>query len=203
MSRKDEAELDEIACDGATPHADAIRALLSLHGGAEALDAGARLLASTPAADAVARLRELFSAAVARGLGAHLQLDLGEVRGFAYYTGPIFHLYAPGPGEAIGSGGRYDDLLARFGAPMPAVGFALDLDRLSSALRAAGAIANGAQRVVVVGAANDPRVAELRARGVAAVAVEGAPNAMAYARAWGFTHVLEERLLEVKGSGTE
>ena len=50
---------------------------------------------------------------------------LGEVRGFAYYTGAIFHLLAEGPGEPIGSGGRYDDL-GWFGAPMPAAGFALD-----------------------------------------------------------------------------
>jgi hypothetical protein len=83
---------------------------------------------------------------------------------------------------------------------MPAVGFALDLDRVSVALRAAGASPIAPQRVVVVGVPDDPRIAELRARGVAAVAVEDSARAMAYARAWGFTHVLEERLLEVKGS---
>ena len=189
MSRKDEAELAELL---GLAHVDALRALLALQGGPEVLAEGAKLLASTPAAAALARLRTLYDRAAARGLGAHLQLDLGEVRGFAYYTGPIFHLYAPGPGEAIGSGGRYDDLLARFGAPMPAVGFALDLDRVVVALRAAGAAPAPPERVVVVGAPDDPRVAELRARGVAAVAFADAQGAHAYARAWGFTRVLDD-----------
>jgi ATP phosphoribosyltransferase regulatory subunit len=47
----------------------------------------------------------------------------------------IFSIYADGPGEPIGGGGRYDGLLARFGSPMPAVGFGVDLDALEWALR--------------------------------------------------------------------
>jgi ATP phosphoribosyltransferase regulatory subunit len=140
----------------------------------------------------VARRLGIFDAAVARGLGAHVQADLGEVRGFAYYTGPIFHAYAAGTGDAVLSGGRYDELLARFGCPMPAAGFAVDLDRLTEARRAAGVPAERETRVVVVGNDDDPRVAELRGRGVVAVAFAGSPEAArAYARAWGFTHVME------------
>jgi hypothetical protein len=45
--------------------------------------------------------------------------------------------------------------------------------------------------VVVVGEANDARVDTLRASGIAAVAVAGKEAALAYARAWGFTHVAE------------
>jgi ATP phosphoribosyltransferase regulatory subunit len=140
----------------------------------------------------VARLLAIFDAAVARGLGANVRADLGEVRGFAYYTGPIFHAYAAGTGDAVLSGGRYDELLARFGCPMPAAGFAVDLDRLTEARRAAGTPAEGEMRVVVLGDDEDPRVAELRGRGVVAVAFAGSPDAArAYARAWGFTHVME------------
>jgi ATP phosphoribosyltransferase regulatory subunit len=124
--------------------------------------------------------------------------DLGAVRGFAYYTGTIFHVYAPGTGDAVASGGRYDELLARFDRPMPAAGFALDLDRLTEALHDArsGArpLADGAPRVVVVGSSDDPRVVDLRARGVVAVAAgvgTGRAEALAWARAWGFSHVLE------------
>ena len=76
--------------------------------------------------------------------------DLGEVRGFAYYTGTIFHVYAPGTGDAVGSGGRYDELLARFDRPMPAAGFAIDLDRLTEALRGAKDLEDSRIRVVVV-----------------------------------------------------
>ena len=48
--------------------------------------------------------------------------DLGEVRGLDYYTGIQFELFTAGAGRAAGAGGRYDDLMGRFGAPMPAVG---------------------------------------------------------------------------------
>jgi ATP phosphoribosyltransferase regulatory subunit len=62
---------------------------------------------------------------------AHLVYDLGEVRGLDYYTGIHFELYVAGAGRAAGAGGRYDDLMARFGRPMPAVGVSLDLDTIA------------------------------------------------------------------------
>ncbi len=46
----------------------------------------------------------------------------------------MFEVYAPGQGHAIGGGGRYDDLLGTFGRPLPAVGFALDVDALHTAM---------------------------------------------------------------------
>ncbi len=183
LARKDETEVDD----------PTLRALLALHGGRDALVEGARLLARTPAAGAASALLSLFDAAVARGLGDCLQADLGEVRGFAYYTGAIFHAYAPGTSDAALSGGRYDELLSRFGAPMPAAGLALDLDRVLEARRAAGVSEPGPRRLVVVGPADDPRVAALRAQGVCAVAVSGRAEARVYARAWGFTEV-QDRL---------
>jgi ATP phosphoribosyltransferase regulatory subunit len=60
--------------------------------------------------------------------------DLGLVRSIGYYTGAVFQVYDPAHGVPIGSGGRYDDLLGRFGKPRPAVGFALNVERLHIAL---------------------------------------------------------------------
>ncbi len=60
--------------------------------------------------------------------------DLGLVRNIGYYTGAVFQVYDPAHGVPIGSGGRYDDLLGRFGKPRPAVGFALNVERLHIAL---------------------------------------------------------------------
>jgi ATP phosphoribosyltransferase regulatory subunit len=60
--------------------------------------------------------------------------DLGLVRSLGYYTGAIFEVYDPALGVRIGGGGRYDDLLGRFGRPLPAVGFALTAERLHIAL---------------------------------------------------------------------
>jgi ATP phosphoribosyltransferase regulatory subunit len=164
LAKKDEAELFERASAAGLEHTSALCDLVRLHGGRDAITEGWRLLARTPAAPAAARLLELFDAACARGLEPHLTADLAEVRGFAYYTGTIFHIYAPGPGEAIGAGGRYDELLARFGAPMPSVGFALDLDSLSWALRAANVPLAEDARVIVVGKDDDARVGGGRPR---------------------------------------
>jgi ATP phosphoribosyltransferase regulatory subunit len=150
------------------------------------------LLAGTGAEAPAKRLLALYDAATRRGLAHVLSADPGEVRGFAYYTGPIFSIYAEGPGEAIGGGGRYDELLARFGAPMPAAGLGIDLDALAWARRAAGHAPASADGVVVVGAPDDPRVAELRARGVTAVAIADAAAARAYAASWSFAYVWED-----------
>ena len=61
-------------------------------------------------------------------------VDLGLVRNIGYYTGAVFEIYDPAVGVPIGGGGRYDDLLGRFGRSLPAVGFALGVDRLHVAL---------------------------------------------------------------------
>ncbi len=60
--------------------------------------------------------------------------DFGLVRSIGYYTGAVFQVYDPAYGVPLGSGGRYDELLARFGRPLPAVGFALSVERLHIAL---------------------------------------------------------------------
>lgn len=187
LARKDEARLVESARD--LPARAALLTLPRLHGGRDALVEATKALAATAAKAPAERLLALFDAASARGLAAHLTADAGEVRGFAYYTGTIFSIYAEGPGEAVGAGGRYDELLSRFGAPMPAVGFGLDLDALTAARAAAkvrGATRHG---VVVVGAGVDARLAALRAGGIAATSATDRAAALAYARSWGFALV--------------
>ena len=99
-----------------------------LRGGPEVL-AGAE----GPLADAVTGLcgvHELLAPEVA----ARVIFDLGLVRDLGYYTGAVFDVYDPALGAPLGGGGRYDDLLGRFGRPLPAVGFALTIDRLHIAL---------------------------------------------------------------------
>ena len=75
-------------------------------------------------------VRELLAPHVAE----RLIFDLGLLRDLDYYTGAVFEVYDPAVGEPIGGGGRYDDLLGRFGRPLPAVGFALNVERLHGAL---------------------------------------------------------------------
>jgi ATP phosphoribosyltransferase regulatory subunit len=191
ISRKDDAEIAQ-ACDAeGSSQSDALRALPWLNGGRDALVEGVGRLAKTPAAAPAVRLLALFDAATARGFGDHVTGDLGEVRGFAYYTGTVLHAYAAGTGDAIVSGGRYDELLGRFGWDLPAAGFAIDLDRAAEALRAAGVTGRSPPRAVVIGPADDRRLVDLRERGIAAVSQSERTGALAWARAWGFTHVLD------------
>lgn len=63
--------------------------------------------------------------------------DLGLVRELGYYTGAIFEVYDEALGVPLGGGGRYDELLGRFGRPLPAVGWALEVERVHEARRAA------------------------------------------------------------------
>jgi ATP phosphoribosyltransferase regulatory subunit len=86
-----------------------------------------------PVEEAVTGMRavhELLEPSVAN----RVIFDLGLVRSLGYYTGAVFQVYDPAYGVPIGSGGRYDELLARFGTPRPAVGFALNVERLHIAL---------------------------------------------------------------------
>ena len=82
---------------------------------------------------AVSGMRELH-ALLAPAVAERVIFDLGLVRSLGYYTGAVFQVYDPAHGVPIGSGGRYDELLGRFGRPLPAVGFALNVERLHIAL---------------------------------------------------------------------
>jgi ATP phosphoribosyltransferase regulatory subunit len=67
------------------------------------------------------------------GVGERVIFDLGLTRSLGYYTGAVFEVYDAGLGTPIGGGGRYDDLLGRFGRELPACGWALDVERLHAA----------------------------------------------------------------------
>ncbi|MFQ5586172.1 MAG: ATP phosphoribosyltransferase regulatory subunit [Thermodesulfobacteriota bacterium] len=69
-----------------------------------------------------------------QGYKKHITVDLGEVRGFDYYTGIIFEAFAHGAGKAILTGGRYDTLMAQYDYPCSAIGFAFDMEQLVTAL---------------------------------------------------------------------
>jgi ATP phosphoribosyltransferase regulatory subunit len=96
-----------------------------LRGGAEVLDA--------VDGQVVQGLRELV-ANLEPAVAGRVIFDLGLSRGLGYYTGAVFDVLDPALGQPIGGGGRYDELLGRFGRPLPAVGFALGVDRLHLAL---------------------------------------------------------------------
>jgi ATP phosphoribosyltransferase regulatory subunit len=118
---------------------EAIERLTAFAGGPEViLDAERALGVSASATAAIVELRAVVEALDEAGLGDRIAVDLGEVRGPDYYTGLVFRAFAPGLGFEIGGGGRYNGLLARFGRPLPAVGFMLGLDRVAVLLERQG-----------------------------------------------------------------
>jgi ATP phosphoribosyltransferase regulatory subunit len=107
-------------------------ALPQLRGGPEVLDRAIEL-GGDDVRQATQRLRDVADGVKERALGDRVIFDLGLVRDLGYYTGAIFEVYDPALGHVIGAGGRYDDLIGRFGDPRPACGFALFVERLHHA----------------------------------------------------------------------
>jgi ATP phosphoribosyltransferase regulatory subunit len=97
-------------------------------GGPDVLAASASAVA-----DAAANMRQVHEL-LAPNVAERVIFDLGLVRSIGYYTGAVFEVYDPALGSPIGGGGRYDELLGRFGRSLPAVGFALGVERLHIAL---------------------------------------------------------------------
>ncbi|HLL86272.1 MAG TPA: ATP phosphoribosyltransferase regulatory subunit [Thermoleophilaceae bacterium] len=116
-----ELGLSEAACE-------LLVTLPSLRGGPEVLEG-----VDGPVGRAVEGLRALHELLAERGAAERVILDLGLVRELGYYTGAVFEVYDPAVGYAIGGGGRYDELLGRFGTPLPACGIALDIGRVHAA----------------------------------------------------------------------
>ena len=123
-----EAEVDTV--EGLEAHGrETLLRLPGMRGGAEVLDE-ARELGGTAVERAAQRLQATYDALVERGVAGRVQLDLGLLRDLGYYTGAIVEVYDPALGHILGGGGRYDDLLGRFGRPLPAAGFGLYVERL-------------------------------------------------------------------------
>ena len=104
--------------------------------GAAALRALAAEANMTPAlAPALDQFESRTGFLEARGVDVkRVRFSTAFGRGFDYYTGLVFELTDPErTGDPLVAGGRYDELLARLGAtgPIPAVGFAIWIERLA------------------------------------------------------------------------
>ncbi len=75
------------------------------------------------------KLDRLVNALRARGLAEFVQIDLGIVRGLAYYSGVVFEAFDRGGKlRALAGGGRYDNLIGQLSdgsVSLPAIGFAM------------------------------------------------------------------------------
>lgn len=100
-----------------------------LSGSASTLEKAREAFEQAPA-EVFAALDELQAVAEIinqRYTEAQLYFDLSELRGYQYLTGMVFAAFAPGVGNAIARGGRYDHIGEVFGRARSATGFAAEL----------------------------------------------------------------------------
>jgi len=144
-------------------------ALVTLWGPAEPTLARAKALPWPADVQAVLAQLERVLAAFAELVdppAPALSIDLGDVRGFDYYTGVRFAGYATGAPDAVLRGGRYDALLGRYGRSERATGFAIDLELVA---QAHAEPVPTARAVAISGPGAAALARELRARGIRTV----------------------------------
>jgi ATP phosphoribosyltransferase regulatory subunit len=156
-ARKDLPRLEEILLQERVSKRSARRILdaLELCGTADVLVKG-RILAKgeKPLLQALDRLASVYGILCASGFKDLLLLDLGEFRGFDYYDGVVFDVFADGIEMELGGGGRYNHLIGRFGRDLPSTGFGLNVDRLFRRLNLSGGMKPLDSKILVIGPMN-------------------------------------------------
>ena len=109
-----------------------------LRGGTEALDV-VRPLCVTPISQvALDRLERVMQRATELGIQGRINVDFALLRDLEYYTGFVFEGYVEEIGFSLCGGGRYDNLLPRFGYDVPAIGWMGGIERILIALERRG-----------------------------------------------------------------
>lgn len=181
LQRKSLPDLQLALADVDAASAELIMALIHLHGDSDVLQR-ARALFEKRVPSALVAINSLEEAAAKMQRGDEtlkVYFDLAELRGYHYHTGLVFAAYAPGSGQALANGGRYNDVGKVFGRARPATGFNTDLKALMNLLAVAGHEAEDA-----ISAPDDmsvalaEKVATLRASGEIVICqLSGAPSA--------------------------
>jgi ATP phosphoribosyltransferase regulatory subunit len=127
LAAKDASELTQLVRGFPQATRQGLLALVQLYGDAKVLLEAEKVLPPLPAIrESLSNLKWLASHLD----GAGVTFDLADLRGYAYYSGARFAIYAQGASDALVRGGRYDEVGAVFGRNRPAVGFSLDLKSL-------------------------------------------------------------------------
>jgi ATP phosphoribosyltransferase regulatory subunit len=131
LASKDRSELAGLTRDFPAASRQALLALVELYGDASVLTQAHSSLAAFPSVgQALSSLKWLAGHLE----GVAVSYDLADMRGYGYYSGARFCIYAPGANDALVRGGRYDQVGAVFGRNRPAAGFSLDVKALVGAI---------------------------------------------------------------------
>ena len=134
--------LDHFIIENVSEHSSssvrAIKELPKLFGNIEIIDRALKLTNNVNAIKALKNIIDVYKLIEKAGLEAYVTFDLGMVQHMDYYSGIIFRAITHGSGGYILSGGRYDELIKKFGRDLPAIGFAIDVDSLINTLQSIG-----------------------------------------------------------------
>ena len=111
-----------------------------LYGPLSKIEKARAMTTSSGCRKALDNLEEIIEILRLYGCADELTLDLGMAQEAGYYSGVVFRAQTAQVGQPILSGGRYDGLNARFGRPLPAVGFAMSLKLALIALERQGTV---------------------------------------------------------------
>ncbi|MGD8607056.1 MAG: ATP phosphoribosyltransferase regulatory subunit [Myxococcales bacterium] len=202
LAAKDVSTLEKLLAEAGVVAAERkrLRMLCDLYGDRSVIATARRRLKNATARRALDELEQVVERLESADLGERIAIDLGDLRRHSYYTGVSMTLLAEGPGEPLGMGGRYDDLLGRYDAPAPATGFAFEVDNVAWALAEAGISLRASLpiRVAIAGGTHERRraLAELwRSRGarVAIIPSKSVAAAKEYAKAWDYDLLIWQR----------
>lgn len=117
---------------------DSLKTLLcsfdNMFGDVEMLDKARSFVVNEASIEALDRMKKVYNALCAYGYEKYVGFDLSMLNRYNYYTGIVFRGYTYGTGDAIVKGGRYNNLLSKFGKEAPSVGFAIYVDDLMNAI---------------------------------------------------------------------
>jgi ATP phosphoribosyltransferase regulatory subunit len=131
LAAKDAGELALLSRDFPRESREGLLALLQLYGDVSVLDEARNAFQRFPQMHSVLSSLKWIAD---RLEGAKVTFDLADLRGYAYYSGARFAIYARGASDALVRGGRYDEVGAVFGRNRPAAGFSLDIKQVVGAV---------------------------------------------------------------------
>lgn len=138
LQRKSTVDIEEAISAGIDNRdiADMMRTLSQLNGDSSVLKRAKKALSAAPVEviAAIDMLEKVAEKIFLRLPSVSVYFDLCELRGYHYHTGLVFSALAPGHGQAVANGGRYDHIGEVFGRARPATGFNTDLKALLSYL---------------------------------------------------------------------
>ncbi|MFP4661064.1 MAG: ATP phosphoribosyltransferase regulatory subunit [Halanaerobiales bacterium] len=136
LNKKDLVGLNNYIMELDIPDKEILKRIPFLRGGLEVLEEASMLVDNPASNQAVENLKKVYSYLNSYGFADYITFDLGLSRGFDYYTGVVFEGFTEKLGYTICGGGRYDNLLNKFsGIKIPAIGFAIGIERVRLALR--------------------------------------------------------------------